>query len=62
MTYGGVDLLVNVFFTSALLHAPAALPLERAPGTDWIEGWVHLTAPLHDTEKWKSFCLLGLEL
>jgi hypothetical protein len=25
---------------SCQLHAPAALPRERAPGTHWIGGWV----------------------
>jgi hypothetical protein len=45
--YGGVDVKIHVFLTSALvgvcglLHIPAALPpRERAPGTHWIGGWL----------------------
>jgi hypothetical protein len=38
---------------SSQLHAPAALPRERAPGIHFIEGWV---------ERWKFFTLPGLEL
>jgi hypothetical protein len=47
---------------SGQLHAPAALPRERAPGDHWIGGWVDLTAGLDDLEKKKFLTLLGLEL
>jgi hypothetical protein len=37
---------------SGQLHAPAALPPgERAPGTNWIGGWVDLRASPDDLEK-----------
>jgi hypothetical protein len=45
------------------LHAPAALPPgERAPGTQWIGGWVDPRASLDDVEKRKFLTLPGLEL
>jgi hypothetical protein len=47
---------------SGQLHARAALPRERAPGTHWIRGWVDLRADLEDLEKRKFFTLPGFEL
>jgi hypothetical protein len=47
---------------SGHLHAPAALPRERAPGTHFIGGWVDPRAGLDDMEKWKLLPLSGLEL
>jgi hypothetical protein len=63
-TYGGVDVYIHIFLTSVSgqLHAPAALPWERAPGTHFIGGWVDPRAGLDDMEKWKFLTLAGLEL
>jgi hypothetical protein len=37
------------------LHAPAALlPVERAPGTHWVEAWVGPRAGLEAMDKRKS--------
>jgi hypothetical protein len=47
---------------SVQLHAPAASPRERAPGTHFVEGWVDPRVGLDDMEKWKFFTLPGLEL
>jgi hypothetical protein len=45
------------------LHAPAALPPgERAPGTNWIGGWVGPRAGLDNMEERKFLTLQGLEL
>jgi hypothetical protein len=44
--YGGVDVEIQVFLSSALaggewqLHARATLSAGKAPGTHWIGGWV----------------------
>jgi hypothetical protein len=39
---------------SGQLHAPAALlPMERAPGTNWIGGWVGPRAVLDEVVKRK---------
>jgi hypothetical protein len=37
-------------------------PGERAPGTNWIGGWVGPRAGLNDMEKWKFLPPPGLEL
>jgi hypothetical protein len=47
---------------SGQLHALTALPLERAPGTHWIGGWVSHRASLDDVEKRKFLSLPRLEL
>jgi hypothetical protein len=47
---------------SGQLHAPAALPPGKSPGTHFIGGWVDPRAGLDDMEKWKYFTLSGLEL
>jgi hypothetical protein len=47
---------------SGQLHAPAALPPGKAPGTHFIGGWVDPRTSLDNMEKWKFFTLKGLEL
>jgi hypothetical protein len=62
--YGGVDVQIYIFLTSALVIGEWAAsspgrfsPAERSPrGTPWIGGWVE------DMEKRKSFTLPGLKL
>jgi 2-polyprenyl-6-methoxyphenol hydroxylase-like FAD-dependent oxidoreductase len=68
-TYGGVDVEVRFFLTSALFGGewsasrPACFaPGERVPGTHWIGGWVGPRTGLDDMEKWKFFPPPGLEL
>jgi hypothetical protein len=68
-TYGGVDVYIYVFLTSALVggewsssRSGRFTPGERAPGTHWIGGWVGPKAGLDDMEKRKFLPLLGLEL
>jgi hypothetical protein len=55
--YGGVDVKIHLFLTSALVGGEwSASPLcrftpgESAPGTHWIEGWVSPRAGLDDVE------------
>jgi hypothetical protein len=68
-TYGGVDVWIHVFLTSALdggerssSHPGHITPGERATGTHWIEGWVGPRAGLNDVERRKILPLPGLEL
>jgi hypothetical protein len=68
-TYGGVVVEVHVFLTSALAggELSASRPNrftagERAPGTQWAEGWVGPSAGLGDVEKITFLTLPGLEL
>jgi hypothetical protein len=68
-TYGGVDVLIRVFLTSAIVggewsasHPCRYIPGERAPGTHWIGGWVGPRAGLDEVEKRKFLTLWGLEL
>jgi hypothetical protein len=56
--YRGVDVLTQVFLTSALVGGEwsASRPgrftrREKAPGTHWIGGWVDPRAGLDDMEK-----------
>jgi hypothetical protein len=44
------------------IHAPAAYPQCKNPGTHWIGGWVDPRAGLDDVEKRKFLTLPGLEL
>jgi hypothetical protein len=67
--YGGVDVQINVFLTSALVGGEWSVsrpgrftPEERAPGIHWIGGWVGSRAGLDDMEKRKFLPLPGLEL
>jgi hypothetical protein len=56
-TFGGVDVYIRVFFTSALegeLSASRSCRFilgERAIGTHWIGGWVDSRANLNDMGK-----------
>jgi hypothetical protein len=47
---------------SGQLHAPAALPPGKTPGTHWIGGWVGHRVGLDDVEMRKFLILPGLEL
>jgi hypothetical protein len=56
--YGGVDVQIHTFLTSALVGgewSPSRpgrfAPWERAPRTHWTGGWVDLRASLDDLEK-----------
>jgi hypothetical protein len=67
--YGGVDLYIHIFLTSALVGGewlasrPCRFtPLERAPGTHWIGDWVGFRVDMDDVEKRKICTLPGLEL
>jgi hypothetical protein len=62
-TYGGVEVLIALFLTSALVRAewsasrPSRFtPAERAPGIHWRAGWVSPSTDLDDVERRKS-CL-----
>jgi hypothetical protein len=67
--YGGVDVLIHVFLTSALVgderlvsRRGSFTPGERAPGTHWTGGWVGPRTGLDDVEKRKFLPLSGLEI
>jgi hypothetical protein len=67
--YGGVDVQIHIFLTSALAGGewPASrsrhfTPGERAPRTYWIGGSVGPRASLDDVEKTKFLTLPGLKL
>jgi hypothetical protein len=55
--YGGVDVYIHVFLTSALAEGEWS-----APGTHWIEGWVDPRSGLDDVVKRKFLTLPVLEL
>jgi hypothetical protein len=68
-TYGGVDVQIRIFLTSALAGGEWSTSRpgrfthrERAPGTHWIGGWVNPRTGLDDAEKLKFLTLSGLEL
>jgi hypothetical protein len=68
-TYGGMDVQIHAFLTSALVGSewPASRPGrfvfgERATGTHCTGGWVGLRAGLDDVERRKLLPLKGLEL
>jgi hypothetical protein len=68
-TCGGMDLYIHIFLTSALAGGQQSAsrpcrftPGERAPGTQWIEGWVGPRAGMDDVKKRKFLTLQGLEL
>jgi hypothetical protein len=67
--YGGVDVYIHIFLTSALVGGEwSASRLgrfthgERDPSNHWIRGWVGPRAGLDDVEKRKVLPLPGLEL
>jgi hypothetical protein len=67
--YGGVNVQIYIFVTSALAGSEWSAsrpcrftPEERAPGTHCLGGWVDPRAGLDDLEKRKFLTLLGLEL
>jgi hypothetical protein len=64
-TYGGVDVYIHIFLTSALFGGEWSAsrpgrftPWKIAPGIHRLEGWV----TLDNVEKRKFFTLPGLEL
>jgi hypothetical protein len=68
-TYGGVDVYIHVFLTSALVGGEWSAsgpdcftPGERASDTHWVRGWVGPNAGLDAVEKRKFLTLPGLEL
>jgi hypothetical protein len=67
--YGGVDIYIHIFLTSALLRGEWSAsytgrftPGERAPGTHWIEGWMCPRTGRDYVEKRKFLPLPGLKL
>jgi hypothetical protein len=67
--YGGVDVQIHVFLTSALAEGEwsasrqvASTPGKKATGTHWIGGWVDPRAGPDDVERRKFLTLPGLEL
>jgi hypothetical protein len=68
-TYGGLDVQIHVFLTSALAGDEWSAsctsrfnPGETAPSTHWIGGWVSPRAGLDNVEKRKFLTLPVLEL
>jgi hypothetical protein len=68
-TYGGVDVQIYVFLTSAVVAGEWSAsrpcrftPEEKAPGSRWIGGWVGPKTGLYDVERTETFPVLGLEL
>jgi hypothetical protein len=66
--YGGVDVYIHIFLTSALVWGECSAssrcrftPRKRVPRTHWIGGWVYPPAGLDDVEKRKC-TPPGLEL
>jgi hypothetical protein len=67
--YGGVDVYIHVFLTSALdggewsaSRLGRFIPGERAPGIHWIGDWVGSITSLDDVKRRKFLPLPGLEL
>jgi hypothetical protein len=67
--HGGVDVYIHIFLASALVGGEWSgsrpgrfTPEERAPGTNWIGGWVDPRASLDDVGKRKFLLLPGFEL
>jgi hypothetical protein len=57
--YGGVDVQIHVFFTSALVGGEwsASQPCGFTPGTYWIGGWVDPIAGIYtSTPHMTSWC------
>jgi hypothetical protein len=69
MAYGGVDVEIHIYFTSALAGGEWSAsrpgrftPGERVPCTHWIGGWVDPRAGLDNMENRKFLTLPGLKL
>jgi hypothetical protein len=67
--YGGVDVWIHIFLTSALAGGEWSAsrpclftPKERPSGTHWTGGWMDHRASPDNMEKWKFLPPLGLEL
>jgi hypothetical protein len=67
--YGGVDLLIHIFLTSALVGGEwsstrlcSYTPIERVPGTHLIGGWFVPRSGLDDVEMRKFLTLPELKL
>jgi hypothetical protein len=62
--YGGVDVKIHIFLTSALAGGEwlASRHGRLTPSTHWIGGWVDPRAGLDDLEKRKFLTQPGLEL
>jgi hypothetical protein len=67
--YGGVDVQIHIFLTSALAGGECSasrpgrfIPGEGAPRTHWIGGWVDTRAGLDDVKKRKFLTPPGLVL
>jgi hypothetical protein len=62
--YGGVDVQIHIFLTSALagVEWSASRPGRITPGTPWTRGWVDPRAGLDDVKKKEFLTLPGLEL
>jgi hypothetical protein len=68
-TYAGVDAQFHVFLASVLVGGEWSASLlgrfgaeKRAPGTQWVGGWVSPRTGLDSVEKRKFLTLTGLEL
>jgi hypothetical protein len=61
--YGGVDVWIHIFLTSALAGGKWSVssPGCFTSGTHWIGGWVDPRAGLDDVEKRKFLTLPGFE-
>jgi hypothetical protein len=62
-TYGGVDVQIHIFLTSALVggERSASRPCRFTSSTHFIGGWVDPRAVLDDMEKWKFFDPTGTQ-
>jgi hypothetical protein len=60
--YGGVDVLIQIFLTSALAGGEWSASRSGRFTTHWMGGWVDPRAGLDDLEKRKFLTLPGLEL
>jgi hypothetical protein len=62
--YGGVDIQIHIFLTSALAgcERSASRLGERSPCVHWIGGWVSRRAGLDDVERRTFLILLRPEL
>jgi hypothetical protein len=67
--YGGVDVYIHIFLTSALAGGERStsrpdrfITGKRVAGTHWIGGWLDPRAGLDDVEKRQFLILPGLKL